>query len=160
MYVVAQFAGTRFCIRCADRRPCEQGMARVAHAFDIDLRRGNLHGEVPHLRVRSAMGEPSGQFDDFSCQGRIGKNRNAQPMTQSVDGHAPLSRRGARPSASPGIAAIGGGETRGGQAWPCGGSAGRDETACDGMTCDEMTWNSASSMSEVARRRWAANTDR
>jgi hypothetical protein len=85
---------------------------------------------------------PPVQSSDFSCQGRIGKNSDAQPVTQSVDCHAPLSRRRARPGAQSCVAAIGGELTRDGHAEAFAGSSGRDG----------MTLNSASSMSAVARR--------
>ncbi len=52
-------------------------MTRVTHAFDVDLRRGNVACALSHLRVDRAIGDAFRQFSDFSCQGRIGKNSDA-----------------------------------------------------------------------------------
>ena len=56
-------------------------MARVAHAFDIDLRCGNVAGATVSACATSAnaIGDAFRQFNDFCCQARIGKNSDAHP---------------------------------------------------------------------------------
>ena len=122
----------------------------MTYALDIDLCRGNADCELSCPQFLGAIGEPFRQLDDFVCQVRIGKNRDSQSMPHGVPCDAPLSLRRAWPGALPCVAAIGGGEATAGQTEASAGRAGRDDT----------TGNPASSMPEVARRSWAANTER
>jgi hypothetical protein len=54
-------------------------MTGVAHAFNIDLRRGDVACALPHPGVGRARGDAFRQFGDFRCRRASAKTGMLKP---------------------------------------------------------------------------------